>query len=323
MKVSIIIPTFNEEKTIGHTLKSLIDQDYDGKYEILIVDGNSTDNTRNVISKFIKNKHNIKILSEKNDKPNIARARNIGIKNAKGDIIAFIDSGRIAPKNWLKKITDCFKDKTIVGVGGGFQLTDNLNTIEKFTALDKIYRTNLQKKYTDVVCTGNAAFRKKTIKDVHGFDEFFAKRGENTDFCYRICKKGKILCKPNIKTYYKDSFNINKFIREHILNGFYYFFICLKYRNKTLKDDYRKFSFIIQPFIISLFLLSLFFNPLFSIFLFTIFIFVNIRFIKFISKYDSKYIILPFIFLQLIRNISWILGVSWAILHTIKIKISF
>jgi glycosyltransferase involved in cell wall biosynthesis len=314
MDVSIIIPTFNEEKTIGSTIRSVINQDYNGKYEVIIVGGNSTDNTRKVISKFVKKGHNIRILSEKKDKSNIARARNIGVNNAKGEIIAFIDAGRVAPRDWLNKITDCLKNESVTGVGGSFELSNGLNTIEKFTGLDKIYRTNQQKKYTDVVCTGNAAFKKQAIIEINGFDEFFARRGENTDFCYRIRKKGKILCKPDIITLYKDSYNIKKFIKEHILNGFYYFFICLKYKNKTFGDDYRKFFFIIQPFLVPLFFVLALFNLYLSLWTIPIFFIANFKFLQFISKYSKKMII-PSIFLQLVRVIFWAVGVGLATLY--------
>lgn len=318
MDVSIIIPTFNEEKNISSTLKSVINQDYDGKYEIIIIDGNSTDNTIKIISKFIENNKNIKLILE-NGKPNIARARNIGVNNAKGKIIAFIDAGRIAPKDWIKKIINCFKNEDIVGVGGSFELAkNNLNLLEKFIALDKIYRTNIQSKYTDVVCTGNAAFKKQSIKEIGGFNEFFAKRGENTDLCYRL--KGKILFQPNINVFYKDFYNAKKFIKEHILNSFYYLLVCLKHKNKTLKDDYRKSSFIIQPFFIALLLLSIPFNTYLPIFFFLLFLIVNINFLRFVSKYSKK-MILPSIILQFTRTVLWIVGVIFGLIYLLKIRL--
>ena len=316
MRVSIVIPTLNEEKTIAPTLRSLLNQDYDGKYEIIVVDGNSTDRTKKIVSSFIKKNKNIKLFSE-TGKPNIARARNIGIKHAKGEIIAFIDAGRVAPRNWLRKIVDCFKRENIEGLGGGFKLPrKKLNAIEKFTGLDKIYRTNQQKKYTDIVCTGNAAFLKRTIKKVGGFDEQFDKRGENTDFCYKV--NGKILFKPDIFVYYNDSYNLKKFIKEHFWNGFYYFLVCLKHKHKTLKDDYRKFSFVVQPFFISLFFIFLLFNSYLSLLVLLLFLLVNIKFLKFVSKHSKKMIV-PSFFLQGVRMVLWIAGgISSAVCTTIK-----
>lgn len=212
---------------------------------------------------------------------------------------------------------NCFKDKNISGVGGSFKISKDLKSIEKFIGLDKIYRTNQQKKYTDIVCTGNAAFRRQSIKEIGGFDKLFSKRGENTDLCYRL--KGKILFEPEIIVYYKDSYNIRKFIKEQILNSFYYLLVCFKHK-KMFKDDYRKFSFIIQPFLIGLFLLSIPFNIYPSLFFFSLFLAANIKFLYFVSKYSKRMIILSII-LQFTRTVLWIVGVIFGSIYLLKIRL--
>ncbi len=102
MKVSIIIPTRNEEKDLKDCLNSIKKQDYKN-YEIIVVDGNSSDKTREIARKL-----GAKVILEK---PAIspANARNLGAKNARGDIFLFVDADNVLPTNHLSKLVNAFK----------------------------------------------------------------------------------------------------------------------------------------------------------------------------------------------------------------------
>ena len=96
--VSVIVPVLNSEKTIERCITSLLDQDYPmDKYEIIFVDNGSTDHTLKILNNFNKN---IKILKEPIESS--YRARNKGIMNTKGDIIAFTDSDCVADYNEME-----------------------------------------------------------------------------------------------------------------------------------------------------------------------------------------------------------------------------
>ena len=86
--VSIVIPTYNHAKFIGKALESVIDQTYKN-WEAIVIDNNSTDDTEKVINQY--NDPRIKYLKINNDGV-IAKSRNLGIKEAKGEWIAFLDS---------------------------------------------------------------------------------------------------------------------------------------------------------------------------------------------------------------------------------------
>ena len=92
--VSVIIPTYNREKYIGRAISSVLYQDWD-KYEIIVVDDGSTDNTNQIVS-FFRDK--IIYISHEINK-GVSAARNTGIKNAKYPFIAFLDSDDY----WLPK----------------------------------------------------------------------------------------------------------------------------------------------------------------------------------------------------------------------------
>lgn len=108
--ISVIIPTSNSERYIHRTLKSLLNQTYKN-FEIIIIDNSSTDKTIQKIIKF-KDKLNINILNILN-KGIIASSRNLGIQNANGDIISFLDSDDYWHKDKLK-ITNIYFQKNVI-----------------------------------------------------------------------------------------------------------------------------------------------------------------------------------------------------------------
>ncbi len=97
-KVSVIIPAYNEEKQIGKCLQSLSKQDYKD-YEIIVVDDGSTDATKSIVQRF----KNVRLKTQEHNGP--GTARNLGAKVAKGEILVFVDSDMIFPKNYLTTLT--------------------------------------------------------------------------------------------------------------------------------------------------------------------------------------------------------------------------
>src|SRR3989338_4858676 len=119
-KYSIIIPTYNRAKFLPKTLDSVVSQTLScHKYEILIIDDGSTDNTREKVAEFMKqySDYDIKYFYQKNAGP--AKARNLGIKESKGEIIFFTDDDCIVPHNWMATLLDGYRRyPDVVGVGG-------------------------------------------------------------------------------------------------------------------------------------------------------------------------------------------------------------
>jgi glycosyltransferase involved in cell wall biosynthesis len=132
-KMSIIIPTYNEEKNISSCLKSIFNQDYPKNLlQVLVIDGNSKDKTVEIAKSLGAEVHITNF-------PNEDLKRHFAImKLAKGNIIGLIDADNRIPenKNWLKKMMLPFKEKSIIGVDTLFySFNDNDNIITKYCAL--------------------------------------------------------------------------------------------------------------------------------------------------------------------------------------------
>src|SRR3990170_9688 len=107
--ISIITPTYNSAKTLTSCLESIKDQDYRGEIEIIIADGGSTDSTLVIAQKYTD-----KIYPNPLKTGEAGKAA--GVKHAKNEIIALIDSDNILPSgDWLSRMTEPFHDREIAG----------------------------------------------------------------------------------------------------------------------------------------------------------------------------------------------------------------
>lgn len=108
-KISVIIPAYNEEKLIGKCLKALQNQSLPrNHYEIIVVDNNSTDRTKEIVKKY-----GISIYTY-TKMQRVAAARQFGASLAKAPILAFMDADSFADKKWLETIECYFKEKSFL-----------------------------------------------------------------------------------------------------------------------------------------------------------------------------------------------------------------
>lgn len=117
--ISVVICTYNRSHALCDTLHSLSSQNYDGKfnYEIVVVDNNSKDKTKELVANYIsKFDGRLRYIFEV--KQGLSNARNKGINESKGNIIAFTDDDCILDKNWLKNIDLSFSRSKPDCVGG-------------------------------------------------------------------------------------------------------------------------------------------------------------------------------------------------------------
>jgi len=106
--ISVIVPVFNAEKYLMDCINALFAQNYpDEKFQIIMVDNNSTDSSRDIIKQFPR------IHLELEKQQGAYSARNRGIRRAEGNILAFTDPDCIPDVNWLKNITAVLQDQNI------------------------------------------------------------------------------------------------------------------------------------------------------------------------------------------------------------------
>ena len=101
VRFSVVIPAYNEADYLSETLQSLRDQDFDGPYEVIVVDNHSTDETASVAATF-----GVRLLHEA--ERGVCAARQRGSAAAAGEIIVSTDADTVPPRNWLRSLDATF-----------------------------------------------------------------------------------------------------------------------------------------------------------------------------------------------------------------------
>ncbi|MEM5875182.1 MAG: glycosyltransferase [Candidatus Aenigmatarchaeota archaeon] len=216
-KVSILVPAYNEEKTIASTLKSLLNLDYPkNKLEIIAINDGSTDKTLEIMKNF--RKYGIKII----DKPNggKASALNAGLKKAKGEIIVCMDADSIVKRDALKKTIGYFNDPKVGAVASSLKVYKPKTFWQKIQSVEYIYNIFLRKVLAlmdsvFVVPGPFGLYRKEALERVGGWDE--KNITEDMELTFRLQKAGyKIETCLNSIVYTKTPETFKRLIRQRV-----------------------------------------------------------------------------------------------------------
>ncbi len=188
--ISVVIPAFNEEKNIVACLDALSAQRTKQKFEVVVVDNNSTDKTSSLVRNY-KNKLNVRVIFEKEKGRGAARAR--GFSDARAEIILSTDADTIVPPDWIEKMVTNLRSSSAVAVTGTCMINDCgfiTNTLFNFNQplFMRIYRLF----YGHFWLSGfNFAIYKEAYKKSGGFDTKLNAQ-EDIDISMKVAKVGKI-----------------------------------------------------------------------------------------------------------------------------------
>ena len=199
IKVSVIIPVYNNSEYISTSLSSLINQDFDELYEIIVVDDGSTDNSLDIAQELLS-KSNIpyKLLHQRNS--GVSTARNHGIEVSRGEYLVFVDSDDYVLTNHLSELYNGKTDFTLTqmtkkGAESSFNCHDNLITakdlikmelqmlIPEFSFCQLIYKS-------DLIKNNNLKFDSKAVY------------GEDTEFALKALSYGESVAISQEITYF-------------------------------------------------------------------------------------------------------------------------
>lgn len=170
MKVSVIMPTHNRSELLISAIDSVLNQSYKN-FEIIVISDGSTDNTDKLIEKYMLKEHRIKYISYA-EPVNGNYARNLGIKNAQGDIITFLDDDDTWLANKLEKQVAMFKKNQNVGLVTTGVYYNYINERISYKSIPKV-EGDVSKRIMISNCIGGTQVAvRKSILDRSGyFDE--------------------------------------------------------------------------------------------------------------------------------------------------------
>ena len=204
IRVSVIMPCYNEERFIGKALENLANQYSPEDYEIIVIDGMSDDQTRRVVAEFQRSHPELVIRVVDNPARNIPHALNLGIATALGEIIARIDAHAAPSPGYIRRCVEVLREGNgaVVGMPCCVRAGDDTATARAiaiavshpFGIGDAKYRLSVgadgegaTQEFVDTVAF--ACFRKSLWTELGGFDENLL-TNEDYDFNYRARLRG-------------------------------------------------------------------------------------------------------------------------------------
>jgi len=195
IKLSIVIPAYNEEARIGGCLNSILAEMNGKNYdmEIVVVNNASTDKTKEIIASFPQ----VKLVDEPNK--GLVKARRAGFLASRGDLVANIDADTRMTPGWLDKVFEEFsKNKKLVALSGPFIYYDLSKKAR--AAVRTFYYAGflsyLVNRYLlgvgSMLQGGNFVVKRTALEAVGGFNSDFDFWGEDTDLACRLLKVGGV-----------------------------------------------------------------------------------------------------------------------------------
>jgi len=211
---SVIVNTYNRASYLRNCIRSIAYQSYP-RVELIVVNGPSTDDTESVLEGIKSRGLAFKIARCANR--NLSESRNIGIAEAAGDVVFFIDDDAVAHPEWVARLMSTY-DHPAVGAAGGFTIDHTGVTFQcRYTVCNRhgnarffqlidptaILEGLRNFSYPSLLGT-NCSFRRKDLLAINGFDEAYAYFLDETDVCLRLFERNlRIVSVPNAFVFHK------------------------------------------------------------------------------------------------------------------------
>jgi glycogen(starch) synthase len=196
-RVSIVINTLNRCEPLRDALESLLGLRYSGQFEVIVVNGPSTDGTDALLEKWAG-----LIRVGRCPVANISISRNEGIRLARGEIVAFIDDDAVVEPDWLERLVEPYRAADVAGVGG--HVIDHTGRQFQWAGLAIDRHGNCLSSYAtlaELACFPgawfaphlpgvNCSFRRDVLLAIGGFDEEYEYGYDEADVCMRVMDAG-------------------------------------------------------------------------------------------------------------------------------------
>lgn len=227
--ISVIVPTYNEEANITACLQSLCHQTIDrDEYEIIVVDGNSKDRTRELASEYAD-----EVITQTSKR--VGGARNDGVLRARGDIVATTDADCIIPPGWLDTIKSDFEARDIVQLYGTvYPIEEGLKHKIYLASANTFSRVGYYTRSLYYTLGCNTAFDKKAFIRAGMYQCIDA--GDDLEIALRMRKIGRVMFDDRMKV----GFSMRRFQQFGMLKSVYEWLYIVANGGKAAKYSYSK-----------------------------------------------------------------------------------
>ena len=269
MRVSIIIPAFNAERTLAECLTACFNQTHPD-CEIIVVDDGSTDRTPDIavgtppgicggcptfdsslppscgagvspaqvgsVSVRARPCSSVLCLRQPNKGP--AAARNLGAAHASGDILAFTDSDCVPRPDWIERLIEGFT-QGVVGVGGTYAIANPDSLLARMLHEEIAARHELSRDNVDFLGSFNVAYLRSAFESAGGFDESFSKASaEDNDLSYRLIDAGgRLRFRPDAVVAHYHPTRLWPYLRTQARHGYWRMKLYRKHPRRARTGD--------------------------------------------------------------------------------------
>ena len=192
----VVMPVRNEAANISAAIQSVLSQDFDGPLGLIVVDGGSTDGTRDIVTDFVRSDRRVTMVD--NPPGTAAAGMNIGIAGCTSDVVVRCDGHAVLPQNYVSTAMAILNDTGADNVGGGQRGVGTTATERSIAAAmahpfgvgNAHFRTRTEPGPVDTVYLGN--YRRATLVELGGFDETMI-RNQDYELNHRIIESGGVV----------------------------------------------------------------------------------------------------------------------------------
>jgi glycosyltransferase involved in cell wall biosynthesis len=259
VRASVIIPTYNRAGRIAHCLDALRGQDTTSKFEVIVVDDGSTDDTLKVLAQFPE----VRVIGQANAGP--AAARNRGVREASGEVVLFTDDDCEPFPDWLTEMLKPFDDPEVVGAKGVYR-TRQRELIARFVQIEYEDRYRLMARQPDIdfIDTYSAAFRRDRFIESGGYDiSFPVACCEDSELSYRMsARRWRMLFVQTAIVWHQHPATLTSYLRRKVKFAFWRVPAIKHTPGKMVKDSHHpqlmKLQLLFGPALIAGLLIDLF-----------------------------------------------------------------
>jgi GT2 family glycosyltransferase len=236
MHASVIVPAYNAAATLGACLAALDAQTLAREqFEVIVVDDGSTDATAQIALD-----HGARLVRQPNQGQ--AAARNHGVAEAQGEIVAFTDADCAPAPEWLAELVSAFADPSIVGSKGVYR-TRQRSLAARFAQIEyeERYEGMARARFIDFVDTYSAAYRRSVFVENGGFDTSFPgdSSGEDQEFSFRLSERGyTMLFVAGAAVYHRHPPTVAAYYRRKYKTGYWKALVLRLHPQKAVHDTH-------------------------------------------------------------------------------------